>query len=168
VFGLFGNFHGLALDRTQCTLVYSLSIATGRDITREILSTNSEIKLSVAKDGVEAIDFLLGKGSWLEPDCPTMVLLDLNLLRKDGRQVLAFMKSNELLRRIPVVVLSSSESEKDITSCYDLGANGYIVKPFGLVGYRAAVQKLEEFWLGTATLPEREVHSDATRIGYKL
>jgi CheY-like chemotaxis protein len=137
------------------------------ELTRETLSSNFEIKLSVAIDGAEALDFLIGKGNWSEPGCPTMVLLDLNLPRKDGRQVLAFMKSDDLLRRIPVVVLSSSESEKDITNCYDLGANSYIVKPIGLAGYRAAVQKLEEFWLGTATLPRREGHSDATRIGYR-
>jgi CheY-like chemotaxis protein len=67
-------------------------------------------------------------GKWSEPGHPTLILLDLNLPRKDGRQVLAVIKSEDLLRRIPVVVLSSSDSERDITNCYDLGANCYIVK----------------------------------------
>jgi chemotaxis family two-component system response regulator Rcp1 len=139
------------------------------DLTREMLaSTNFDIKLSVAKDGVEAIDFLNGAGSWSEPGQPTLILLDLNLPRRDGRQVLAIIKSDDLFRRIPVVVLSSSDSEKDITSCYQLGANGYVVKPVELQAYRAAVQKLEDFWLGTATLPQRSGHSMSTHIGYRL
>ena len=139
------------------------------DLTREMLaSTNFEVKLSVAKDGIEAIDFLNGAGSWSEPGYPTLILLDLNLPRRDGRQLLALIKSDEMFRRIPVVVLSTSDSEKDITSCYHLGANSYIVKPIELHAYRAAVRKLEDFWLGTATLPQRDGHSMATHVGYGL
>jgi two-component system, chemotaxis family, response regulator Rcp1 len=139
------------------------------DLTRDVLaSTSFEIKLSVAKDGIEAIDFLNGAGSWSEPGYPTLIVLDLNLPRKDGRQVLAAIKSDELLRRIPVVVLSSSDSEKDITSCYHLGANSYIVKPAELRAYRVALRKLEDFWLGAASLPQRDGHSLATHIGYGL
>jgi two-component system, chemotaxis family, response regulator Rcp1 len=144
------------LDLTRATLV-----ATN-------LATNFEIKFSVAKDGVEAIDFLYGAGNWSEPGNPTLILLDLNLPRKDGRQVLAVIKSDDTLRRIPVVVLSSSDSEKDITSCYNLGANCYIVKPVELHAYRAAVRKLEDFWLSAAALPNLEGHSDATHVGYKI
>jgi two-component system response regulator len=79
------------------------------DLTREALaSTKFDIKLSVAKDGVEAIDFLNGAGTWSEPGHPTLILLDLNLPRKDGRQVLAVIKGHDEFRRIPVVILSSS------------------------------------------------------------
>jgi DNA-binding response OmpR family regulator len=88
------------------------------------------------------------------------------LPRKDGRQVLAVLKANDEFRRIPVVVLSSSDSEKDITNCYDLGANCYIVKPHDLQAYRAVVRMLEDFWLGAVSLPRREGHSNATGIGY--
>jgi CheY-like chemotaxis protein len=138
------------------------------DLTRETLnSTKFDIKLSVAKDGVEAIDFLNGVGNWSEPGQPTIILLDLNLPRKNGRQVLAVLKGDDLLRRIPVVILSSSDAEKDITSCYNLGANCYIVKPTELQAYRALVRTLEDFWLGAAKLPRRDGHSDATRIGYE-
>ena len=139
------------------------------ELTRDMLATNQfDIKVSVAKDGIEAIDFLNGAGSWSEPGHPTLVLLDLNLPRKDGRQVLAVLKSHDELRRIPVVVLSSSDSEKDITSCYHLGANCYMVKPIDLQAYRTIVRTLEDYWLGAARLPHREGHSDATRIGYGI
>jgi two-component system, chemotaxis family, response regulator Rcp1 len=116
---------------------------------------------------VEAIEFLNGMGSWSEPGHPTLILLDLNLPRKDGRQVLAVIKNNDAFRRIPVVILSSSDSEKDITSCYNLGANCYIVKPTGLLAFRAAVRGLEEFWLGLTTalspLPSGLRHRAYTR-----
>jgi CheY-like chemotaxis protein len=138
------------------------------DLTRESLSsTKFNIKLSVAKDGVEALDFLNGAGNWSAPGQPTLIVLDLNLPRKDGRQVLAIIKSDDLLRRIPVVILSSSNAEKDITSCYNLGANCYMVKPVELNAYRALVRTLEDFWLGAAELPRRNGHSMATRIGYE-
>ncbi len=141
--------------------------AADADLTREIFaSSRFEIKLSVAVDGVAAINFLNGLGSWSEPGHPTLILLDLNLPRKDGRQVLAVIKSEDLLRRIPVVVLSSSDSERDITNCYDLGANCYIVKPAELRNYRAVVRMVEDFWLGAVALPRRDGHSAATSIGY--
>jgi len=100
------------------------------DLTRETLaSTTFDIKLSVARDGVEAIDFLSDAVNGSAPGHPTLILLDLNLPRKDGRQVLGVLKGQDEFRRIPVIILSSSDSEKDITSCYNLGANCYIVKP---------------------------------------
>ncbi len=137
------------------------------ELTRDMLAMNQfEIKLSVAKDGIEALEFLDGEGSWSGTGRPTLILLDLNLPRKDGRHVLAVIKTHDELRRIPVVVLSSSDSEKDITSCYHLGANCYLVKPHDLTAYRAIVRTLEDFWLGAAVLPRREGHSTATAIGY--
>jgi CheY-like chemotaxis protein len=137
------------------------------ELTRDMFaSTKFDIKLSVARDGIEAIDFLNGSGKWSQPGQPTLILLDLNLPRKDGRQVLAVIKSNDQFRRIPVVVLSSSDSDKDITNCYNLGANCYIVKPHDLQSYRAVVRTLGDFWLGTVSLPLCEGHSNATGIGY--
>jgi chemotaxis family two-component system response regulator Rcp1 len=139
------------------------------DLTRETLvATKFQIKLSVARDGVEAIEFLHGAGNWSEPGHPTLILLDLNLPRKDGRQVLAVIKGDDLFRRIPVVVLSSSDSEKDIVSCYNLGANCYIIKPIDLPAYRALVRRLEDFWFGAVALPRRQGHSTASTVGYGL
>jgi chemotaxis family two-component system response regulator Rcp1 len=137
------------------------------ELTRDMFaSTKSDIKMSVARDGIEAIDFLKRAGNNSELGYPTLILLDLNLPRKDGRQVLAVLKANDEFRRIPVVVLSSSDSEKDITNCYDLGANCYIVKPHDLQAYRAVVRMLEDYWLGAVSLPRREGHSNAAGIGY--
>ena len=92
-------------------------------------------------------------------------MLDLNLPRKDGRQVLAVLKTHDLLRSIPVVVLSSSESDFDITNCYELGANCYITKPVDLQTFRSIVGAVQGFWIGSAKLPHREEHPTATRVG---
>lgn len=136
------------------------------DLTSEtLIANNSDIDLSVAKDGVEALEMLDSDGEWSDPGRPTLILLDLNLPRKDGRQVLALLKAHELLRRIPVIILSSSDSEKDITSCYQLGANCYLVKPNDLQSYRALLRMLDEYWLTSAKLPRRDGHSTETRIG---
>jgi two-component system response regulator len=138
------------------------------ELTRDMLSlAKYDIKLSVARDGMEALELLNNAGSWSLPGLPTLVLLDLNLPRKHGRQVLSVIKTHDELKRIPVVMLSSSESEQDITSCYHLGANCYMVKPSNLEGYRATMKSLEEFWLGAARLPRRDGHSTATAIGFK-
>ena len=137
------------------------------DLTRAMLeATTFDIKLTVVRDGVEAINFLNGLEDWSEHGQPMLIVLDLNLPRKDGRQVLAVLKSEDRFRRIPVVVMSSSDSEKDITACYHVGANCYLVKPADMSAFRAMVQTLEKFWLGAAALPRRQGHSDATRIGY--
>lgn len=137
-------------------------------IRRTLDAGRREIKLSVATNGVEAIEFLHGAGSWSEPGFPTLIVLDLNLPRKDGRQLLAVLKGDDRFRRIPVIVLSSSDSERDITNCYNLGANCYIVKPSGLDAFRAAMRTLQAFWLDLSALPRREGHSIATSIGYGM
>lgn len=138
------------------------------DLTSETLMQSADVQVSLAKDGVEALELLEKDGDWSEQGRPTLILLDLNLPRKDGRQVLAVLKTHDELRRIPIVILSSSESDKDITSCYELGANCYITKPVDLQAFRTTVRSVEEFWLGRATLPRRSGHSDATRRGYGL
>lgn len=139
------------------------------DLTSEtLMEASGDVQLSLAKDGIEALELLCNDGNWSEEGRPTLILLDLNLPRKDGRQVLAILKTHDLLRRIPVVILSSSDSDRDVTSCYELGANCYIIKPVDLQAYRATVRSLEEFWLGKARLPRRDGHSNETRIGAGL
>jgi chemotaxis family two-component system response regulator Rcp1 len=120
---------------------------------REVFSeSRSKPEISVARDGLEAIELLTREwAAWR----PTMILLDLNLPRKDGRQVLAFLKAERVTRGIPVVILSSSSAARDITSCYELGANCYIVKPIDLESFRKVVLTVEEFWLNTVELPLR-------------
>lgn len=108
-------------------------------------------RLHVVRDGVEAMEFLRKP----EQALPDLILLDLNLPRKDGRQVLRELKQDARLRRIPVVVLSTSSADKDIRDCYDLLANCFITKPADLGDFLVAVRAIQEFWFGAARLPAR-------------
>jgi chemotaxis family two-component system response regulator Rcp1 len=109
--------------------------------------------LAVARDGVEALDYLQRRGRFEAVTRPDMILLDLNLPRKDGREVLAEIKVDKALQGIPVVVLSTSQREEDITSSYDLHANCYISKPVELERFIEVIQSIESFWGGVAELP---------------
>lgn len=111
--------------------------------------------LHVARDGVEAMDFLLRRGGHEDAPRPDIVILDLNLPRKDGKEVLAEMKGDPALRGIPVAVLTTSEAEADVLESYDLGANCFLTKPVDLDQFLKVVQAVEEFWLGMVRLPAR-------------
>ena len=122
------------------------------DLVREGLSSFAdEIELTVAVDGEEALARL--RADWAAGVEPALVLLDLNLPRMDGRELLAWIKGDALLRRIPVVVLTTSRSETDIRRCYDLHANCYVVKPIDLEAAFATVAAIEKFWLHVALVP---------------
>lgn len=124
------------------------------DLTRESLDASRILSnLHVTSDGVEAMDFLLQRNEYSDAPEPDLVLLDLNLPRKDGRDVLRECKQDDRLRRIPIVVLTSSEAEADIARAYDLHANSYVVKPVDLDGFLEILQGLEAFWLRVVTLP---------------
>jgi CheY-like chemotaxis protein len=112
-------------------------------------------RLKVVVDGVEAMNFLRREGEHANAPRPQLVLLDLNLPRKDGRQVLAEMKADPELRRIPVVVLTTSQAEQDVTRSYDLHANCYITKPVDLDRFISVVRSIEEYWCSVVTLPPR-------------
>ncbi|MFB6136539.1 MAG: response regulator [Halobacteriaceae archaeon] len=109
--------------------------------------------LHVVGDGVEAMAFLRGEGDHEDAPRPDLVLLDLNLPRMNGREVLEEMKSDPDLRRIPVVVLTSSAAEEDIVESYDLHANAYLTKPVGIDGFVEVVESIEDFWLTVVKLP---------------
>jgi two-component system response regulator len=109
--------------------------------------------LHVAQDGVEALAFLRRQGSYVNAPRPDLILLDLNLPRKNGRQVLAEIKADDELKHIPVVILTTSETLKDILEMYSLQANFYITKPVNLDQFIKVVQSIEEFWLGIVKLP---------------
>jgi len=109
--------------------------------------------VSVVRDGEEAMDFLRGRGRFAGAVRPDLVLLDLNLPRKDGREVLAEVKSDPQLHSIPVVVLTSSSAEADIAKSYSLKANCYIIKPVDLDQFVAVVRSIESFWLTVVRLP---------------
>jgi CheY-like chemotaxis protein len=109
--------------------------------------------LHVARDGEEAMAFLRREGRYTSAPRPDAVFLDLNLPRKDGREVLAEMKADPSLRKIPVVVVSSSQAEQDIVMTYNLGVNCYVTKPLDLDQFVAVVQAIEHFWFSVVTLP---------------
>ena len=111
--------------------------------------------LSVVDDGVQAMQFLRRQGPYANAPRPDLILLDLNLPRKDGREVLAEIKADTKLASIPVVVLTTSQAEQDILRSYDLHANCYITKPVDLDRFISVVRSIEEYWCSVVTLPPR-------------
>ncbi len=114
--------------------------------------------LSVVEDGVQAIDFLRRRNEYSQAVRPDLILLDLNLPCKDGREVLAELKADEDLKKIPVVVLTTSRADRDILCAYQLSANCYITKPVDFKQFLEVVRSIEHFWLSVVTLP-REARS---------
>ena len=124
------------------------------ELTREALhDTKVHMRLSVVPDGVEAMAFLRREREYAEAPRPDLILLDLNLPKKDGRGVLAEIKQDPVLRHIPVVVLTSSEAEQDIARAYELHANCYVTKPVDLDQFVKIVQSIEQFWFEVVKLP---------------
>lgn len=109
--------------------------------------------LNVCIDGVDAIDYLQRRGKHAKAKRPDLILLDLNLPRKDGREVLAEIKADEQLKQIPIVVLTTSEAEADIVKSYELHANCYICKPVDLTQFIRVVKSIDDFWLAVCKLP---------------
>jgi CheY-like chemotaxis protein len=109
-----------------------------------------------AKDGVEALEFLKREGKHAKAPRPDIILLDLNLPKKDGREVLAVIKKDGVLKHIPVVVLTTSEAEEDVLKSYELHANCYVTKPVDLEKFIHVVQSIDRFWLTVVTLPPAE------------
>ena len=106
-----------------------------------------------SQDGVDAIDFLKRRGKHASAPRPDIILLDLNLPKKDGREVLFEIKGDEDLRKIPVVILTTSKAEEDVLKSYDLHANCYVTKPVDLDKFIVVVQSIDRFWLTVVTLP---------------
>lgn len=111
------------------------------------------LNLNVVRDGMEAMAYLQQQGEFQAASSPDLILLDLNLPRKDGREVLHEIQANEYLKQIPVVVLTTSEADEDILRSYQVGANAYVTKPVGLEGLTKVVTMLEEFWFTIVKLP---------------
>lgn len=113
-----------------------------------------------AKDGVEAIEFLRREGKFADAPRPDIILLDLNLPRMDGREVLSIIKNDERLSKIPVVVLTTSKAEEDVVKSYALHANCYVTKPVDLEKFIVVVQSIDRFWLTVVTLPPAQETND--------
>jgi CheY-like chemotaxis protein len=125
-------------------------------LTREAFHTaNVGISVHVAADGVEAMAFLRREGPYLRSPRPDLILLDLNMPRMDGRQVLAEIKGDNDLKAIPTVVLTTSEAEADVAKSYQLQANCYLSKPVQLEEFEELVENINEFWLTQVKLPQQ-------------
>jgi CheY-like chemotaxis protein len=127
--------------------------------TRLVIEAMREAKLEnyihVVEDGVEAMQFLRREGRFGDAPRPDLILLDLNLPKKDGRAVLAEVKTDPVLKRIPVVVLTTSQAEEDVLRAYDLHANCYITKPVDMEQFMKVVAQIDEFWIRVVTLPKK-------------
>lgn len=129
-----------------------------------LAASDSGIKIRFVDDGLELLDYLRRRGDWIDPtDSPTpsLVLLDLNMPRMDGRQALVALKADPILRRIPVVVLTTSGADSDVARSYDDGANSYLVKPVTFRSLVEVMRELSRYWFEVATLP-----ASAPPIGY--
>lgn len=123
-------------------------------LTREALKEGKiHNRLHVAADGVEALAFLRRQGAHARAVKPDLILLDLNLPRKNGLEVLQELKADEALRRIPVVILTTSSAEKDVVASYDLHANCFVTKPVDIEQFITVVKSVEDFWFSIVRLP---------------
>lgn len=112
-------------------------------------------RLSIAEDGEEALEFLRRQGRFANAPRPDLILLDLNLPKKDGRELLAEIKQDPALREIPVLILTTSEADQDIRRAYKLHANCYLTKPLDMDTFLRKIRSIEEFWLDVVRLPSR-------------
>ena len=127
------------------------------ELTKEaMLQSKIVVNLNVVIDGEQALEYLQRNGEYKDSTRPDMVLLDLNLPKLDGRDVLKAMKQNDDLKTIPVIVLTTSKAEEDIVKSYGLGANCFITKPVGLEQFTEVVRSIEDFWFTIVRLPTRE------------
>ena len=124
-------------------------------LTREAFrETNGAVHLHVASDGVEAMSFLMREGANADAPRPDFILLDLNLPRMDGREVLVHIKEDPSLRTIPTIILTTSEADADVLKSYQLNANAYLKKPVTLEAFESLVRSINDFWLTKVMLPQ--------------
>lgn len=147
---------------TDCTTIKSINILLVEDNPGDIRLTQEVLKdgkicntLNVVMDGEEAISFLKKTGKYKDAILPDIILLDLNLPKKDGRQVLAEIKNDPVLKLIPIIVLTTSSSEQDILNTYANHANAYITKPVDFDQFINVVRSIENFWLTIVKLPPK-------------
>lgn len=143
--------------RTLVTILVADDDNEDRKLTKEALRVNRLANnLHFVEDGEELLDYLYHRGKYCDPVCaprPSLLLLDLNMPKKDGREALQEIKADPTLRSIPVIVLTTSEAEEDIQHCYDLGANSFISKPVTFAGLVKVMYLLGQYWFSIVELP---------------
>lgn len=147
----------IGLERESLCILLADDDPDDRLLTRRALKKSRLAnRIEAVEDGEELMEYLHRRGKYEDPSIsprPGLILLDLNMPRKDGREALQEIKSDSVLRRIPVVVLTTSEAEQDILRSYDLGVNAFVTKPVTFEGLATAIQKLGEFWFEIVKLP---------------
>ncbi|RYD74645.1 MAG: response regulator [Sphingobacteriales bacterium] len=142
------------MDPTVHILLIEDNLGDIRLIQEVLKGSDHKHELDIVTDGEQAVHFLKKEGKFAEATTPNLIFLDLNLPKKDGREVLAEIKTSDKLKTIPVIIFSSSEAEKDIQKSYDLHANCYVVKPFDFNEFSKVIQAIQAFWLNIVKLPE--------------
>jgi DNA-binding response OmpR family regulator len=127
-------------------------------ITEFFIDSKIRTNLHIAEDGEEAIRFLCGKDQFLGSPLPDIIILDWNLPKKDGSEVLKEIKENNNLKSIPVIILTTSSAEKDMVRAYDLHANAYIIKPLDFDEFMTVIGSIQDFWFKAVTLPPKHSH----------
>ncbi len=135
--------HILLVEDNEGDIVLTIEALEDRKITN---------KISVVRDGKQAINFLTKTAEYADAELPDLILLDINLPKKNGQEVLMYIKTNELLKHIPVIMLTTSSSEKDIVQSYNNFANCYITKPVEVEDFMNAIAKIEDFWINIVKL----------------
>ncbi len=126
------------------------------DLTQELLEEAKVfVNINVIEDGVKAMSYLRRKGAYQQAVRPDLILLDLNLPRKDGREVLQEIKEDSELKSIPIIILTTSDADKDRLKSYDLGANSFVTKPIGLTQFAQIVKSIESFWFTVVKFPSK-------------
>lgn len=138
---------------TGIVLVVEDNLGDARLIKELLNGGDTQHQIHHVDDGVKAMDFLRRRGTYDESPRPDLVILDLNLPRKDGREVLAEVKTDPHLRSIPVVILTTSEAEEDVRNCYELHANCFVTKPADFDDFNTVMRMIDEFWFGVAQRP---------------
>lgn len=134
------------MDRNVRVLLVEDSIADATLIQEIFIDEKVEVDLNVVRDGFEAMDFLLAQNKFVDAVRPDLVILDLNMPKKDGRELLSEMKATESLKSIPVVILTTSKAEEDVLQSYNLHASCYLIKPIDLSQFTKLVQYIQNFW----------------------
>jgi two-component system, chemotaxis family, response regulator Rcp1 len=152
--------HAIMIDTADWTKEVLLVADSPGDIRlmqEAFRQTSASLHLNVVMDGAEAMSFLRRKGVYANAPRPDFILLDLNLPKMDGREVLAHIKGDESLKTIPTVILTTSQSETDIVKSYQLQANCYLCKPVQLEDFDSLVKSATDFWLSKVELPRRQI-----------
>lgn len=147
------EFRHTTLERITQILLIEDNLGDIRLIQEVMKESDFRHELSIVTDGEQAIQYLRKEGKFKDAPIPNLILLDLNLPKKDGREVLSEIKTTLPYKIIPVVVFSSSEAEKDINKAYELYANAYVVKPFDFNKFSQVIQAIQRFWLDVVKLP---------------